>query len=216
MEGGYRKASCTLLTGGAGTGKTTFACSFAHNVTAQGERVLYLDFEESWEALTATMQSPGINLQGALDSGLLHFISSLPESQGIEDHLIQAFAAIEEFQPDFLIVDAISACRRMGADQAAFDYLLRLIDICKQRGITTLLTNLTANTAEADEITGIDLSSVIDTVLILRNRESAGTMQRELVILKSRGRNHSMRVHNFAITSQGIEISIQGAQPHDV
>ncbi len=162
------------------------------------------------------MQSPGINLQGALDSGLLHFISSLPESQGIEDHLIQAFAAIEEFQPDFLIVDAISACRRMGADQAAFDYLLRLIDICKQRGITTLLTNLTANTAEADEITGIDLSSVIDTVLILRNRESAGTMQRELVILKSRGRNHSMRVHNFAITSQGIEISIQGAQPHDV
>ena len=115
------------------------------------------------------MLSPGIDLQGAMDSQCLRFCSAMPESQGIEEHLIEAFRTIEDFQPQYLVLDAISACRRMGSERAAFDYLLRLIDHCKQRGITTLLTNLTDAVDARNEITGIDLSSVIDTVIILRN-----------------------------------------------
>ena len=206
IGGGFRRSSCTLISGGSGTGKTTFACSFVRSAISAGERIVYLDFEESWDALVSCMSSPGIDLTTVNETGRLRFISSMPESQGIEEHLIQAFGAIEEFKPDHLVLDAISACRRMGSEHAAFDYLLRLIDHCKQRGITTLLTNLTASSDPQDEITGIDLSSVIDTVIIVRNLESQGVYRRELGVLKSRGRSHSDRIHRFRITDQGIEI----------
>lgn len=207
LGGGYRRNSCTLLTGNSGTGKTTFACAFALSMVSLGERVLYLDFEESWDALVSCMLSPGLDLRPARDSGNLRFISNMPEAQGIEEHLIQAFRAIETFKPHHLIIDAISACRRMGSEHAAFDYLLRIIDHCKQRGITTLLTNLISAIDPGREITGIDLSSVIDTVIVLRNVEKQGRFVRDLGVLKSRGRAHSSRIHEFRITDNGIEIS---------
>jgi circadian clock protein KaiC len=206
LDGGYRRSSCALVTGSSGTGKTTLVCSFAAAAVSRNERVLYLNFEESWDALTSCMASPGIDMSAARKSGNLRFISAMPESQGIEDHLIQAFKAIEAFQPDHLIVDAISACRRMGSQHSSFDYLLRLINYCKVRGITTLLTNLATTDAE-NEITGIDLSSVIDTVIVVRNREKAGRYVREMGILKSRGRGHSSRIHEFQITTEGIRIT---------
>ena len=212
LGGGYRRNSCTLLTGNSGTGKTTFACAFALSMVSLGERILYLDFEESWDALVSCMLSPGLDLRPARDSGKLKFISHMPESQGIEEHLIQAFRAIEAFEPHHLIIDAISACRRMGSEHAAFDYLLRIIDHCKQRGITTLLTNLTSTMDPGREITGIDLSSVIDTVIVLRNIEKRGRFVRDLGVLKSRGRAHSSRIHAFRITHKGIEIEIGGKE----
>jgi circadian clock protein KaiC len=145
-------------------------------------------------------------MRPARDSGKLKFISHMPESQGIEEHLIQAFQVIEAFRPHHLIIDAISACRRMGSEHAAFDYLLRIIDHCKQKRITTLLTNLISTMDPGREITGIDLSSVIDTVIVLRNLENKGHFIRDLGILKSRGRAHSNRIHEFRITDSGIEI----------
>lgn len=215
-SGGYRRNSCTLITGTSGTGKTTFACSFTREATSRGERVFYLNFEESLDAMVSCMLGPGIDLRPALESGLLRFVSIMPESQGIEEHLIQAFGVISEFEPSFIVVDAISACRRMGSEQAAFDYMLRLIDHCKARGITSVLTNLTANSGEAMQITGMDLSSVIDMVVILRNIETSGSMERELLILKSRGRNHSNRVHRFGISSRGVEILGVGQESGNV
>lgn len=206
MGGGFRRCSCSLITGTSGTGKTTFACSFTRSATDHNERVFYLNFEESLEAMVSSMISAGIDLEPALESGHLRFVSSMPESQGIEEHLIQAFKVIEDFEPAFIVVDAISACRRMGSEEAAFDYLLRLIDWCKSRGITSLLTNLTTNTDIAPEITGIDLSSVIDTVIILRHVEVEREFRREMAILKSRGRKHSHKIHEFHISDQGIEL----------
>lgn len=207
LAGGFRRNSCTLISGSSGTGKTTFACSFVVSAISKGERLFYLDFEESWDALVSCMISPGIDLSKALDSGLLRFVSAMPESQGIEEHLIQAFREIERFKPKHLVLDAISACRRMGSTHAAFDYLLRIIDHCKQKGITALLTNLSGAPDAMDEITGIDLSSVIDSVIILRNVESQGRFVRQMAILKSRGRAHSSLVHEFLITNHGIMIA---------
>lgn len=207
VSGGYRRSSCTLITGSSGTGKTTFAASYVRSITAAGERLLYLDFEESWDALLSCMSSAGIDLRSARASGHLQFHSRMPESQGIEEHLMEAFRLIEAFEPQHLIVDAISACRRMGSAHAAFDYLLRLVGHCKERGMTSLLTNLTAASRDpVQELTGIDLSSVIDTVIVLRNIEVQGRYRRELIVLKSRGRAHSTRVHRFHITGDGIVI----------
>jgi circadian clock protein KaiC len=207
LDGGYRRSSCVLISGYSGTGKTTFACSFVASIIAQGERLLYLNFEESWDALVSCMISPGIDLQQSLASGNLRFVSTMPESQGIEEHLIQAFQEIEAFQPRHLVLDAISACRRMGSAHAAFDYLLRLMDHCKERGVTAVLTNLTASPEPVNEITGIDLSSVIDTVILLRNIEREGCFVRELAVLKSRGRAHSRLIHEFQITNRGVVIT---------
>lgn len=206
LGGGYRRGSCTLIAGTSGTGKTTFAASFTRNATANGERIFYLNFEESLEAMLSCMISLEIDLRPALESGNLRFVSAMPESQGIEEHLIQAFRVIEQFNPSFIVVDAISACQRMGSEHAAFDYLLRLIDHCKELGITTVLTNLTSNVKEALEITGMDLSSLIDTVIILRNVERDSKFVRELAILKSRGQSHSNKVHEFALSGQGINV----------
>jgi len=209
LGGGFRRYSCNLISGSSGTGKTTFVSSFVISATTKGQKVLYIDFEESWDALSSCMLSPGIDLQSAQDSGKLLFISSMPESKGIEEHLIEAFRAIEDFNPKHLIVDAISACDRMGTTHAAFDYLLRLINHCKTRGITTLLTNLTSQPDARNEITGIDLSSLIDTVILLRNLEKDGNYIRELGILKSRGRHHSSKIHEFHITDNGIKFDIK-------
>jgi circadian clock protein KaiC len=207
LGGGYYSNSCTLITGSSGTGKTTFACSFVQAAVHRRERVLYLDFEESWRALTSCMLGLNIDLRPAYESGILRFMSAMPESQGIEEHLIQAFRAIEEFQPKHLVVDAISACRRMGSSHNAFDYLIRLIDRCKRSGITTLLTNLTDIDRSEAEITGMDLSSLIDTVIMLNYFQDDGAYRRELVILKSRGRRHSHLAHGFHITDHGIDIA---------
>ncbi|HMV97687.1 MAG TPA: circadian clock protein KaiC [Anaerolineales bacterium] len=206
MGGGYLRASCNLVTGTSGTGKTTFAASFARTSTANGKRVFYINFEESPDSMVSCMLSPGIDLRPALESGFLRFLSVMPEAQGIEEHLIQAFRGIEELKPEIVIVDAISACRRMGSRNSAFDYLLRLIDHCKTIGITSLLTNLTDSIKETQEITGIDLSSMIDTVIILRNVEQNGQFQRELSVLKARGRLHSNKIHAFQISDHGVSV----------
>jgi circadian clock protein KaiC len=206
LGGGLRRCSCNLVSGTSGTGKTTVACTFARSVCEEGENLLYIDFEESEDAVISGMLSPGIDLRPAVESGHLRFLTVMPESLGVEEHLVRAFQAIEEFHPAFVVVDAISACQRMGSPRAAFDYLLRLIDYCKQRGITTLLTNLASNQTEDREITGIDLSSVIDTVILMRNVEHRGQMRRVLLVLKSRGRAHSSRCHTFEITNNGIRI----------
>jgi len=208
LTGGYRRGSCTLITGGSGTGKTTFLSSFALSAAQSGETVLYLDFEESRDALFTCMLSPGLDLRPAWESGKLCFLSAMPESKGIEKHLIQAFRAIEDHKPGHLVVDAISASRRMGSEGSAFDYLLRLINHCKQLGVTTLLANLSSAESAGREITGVDLSSVIDTVIMLRHVEVHGRYVRELGVLKSRGRSHSHRVHRFRITDEGISIGV--------
>lgn len=180
-------------------------------MTSNGDKVLYIDFEESWDALVSCMLSTNLDLRPAREAGKLEFLSLMPESQGIEEHLIQVFRLIESFKPDHLILDAISACRRMGSANAAFDYLLRLINYCKQLGITTLLTNLTS-AYDNHEVTGIDLSSVIDTVLVLTNMQSNGRFKRELTALKSRGRAHSSRIHEFKITNSGVIIDWEEEQ----
>jgi len=216
MNGGYLLASCSLISGASGTGKTTIAAHFANESTKNGKRVFYINFEESPNSMLACILSSGINLQPALDSGALHFLSTMPESQGIEEHLIQAFRHIENFKPDIVIVDAISACRRMGSQNAAFDYLLRLIDHCKRKGITSLLTNLTEGGSELQEITGLDLSSMIDTVVILRHTEHNNRFHRNLYILKMRGSVHSQLVHEFEITNKGVAILASNMEANHV
>lgn len=205
LGGGYRYASSVLISGSSGTGKTTLAATFARTVTDNGERVLYISFEESAEALFSTMLSVGIDLRAAMDAGSLRVMTAMPESIGAEEHLIRILAAVEAFHPKHIIVDAVSASVRFGSDKAAFDFQIRLAIKCKEIGVTCIYTNQVAPGA-AQSTSGSSVS-LVDTVLLLEQTWRGGEHVRRLLVLKSRGTRHSSRFHSFEITDDGIRVS---------
>ncbi|MFO8013736.1 MAG: circadian clock protein KaiC [Phycisphaerae bacterium] len=210
LGGGYFAGSCILLAGPSGAGKTTLACTFVRDACRRGERVLYVDFEESAEALVDEMQSTGIDLRPALEDGTLRVLVAMPESAGIEQHLLDILDAIESFSPRHLVVDAISACRRMGSEPAAFDFLVRLLTACKVRGITVFYTNQVAELEQTTQISGSGISSLVDVLLAMQYVDDGERLRRRLVVIKSRGTKHSMRYHDFTIGDCGI--ALDGAE----
>ncbi|RPJ20032.1 MAG: circadian clock protein KaiC, partial [Planctomycetaceae bacterium] len=160
LKGGYRRASCILVAGTSGTGKTTLASTFVHAACRRGQKVLCLSFEESREAMVSGMLSAGIDLRPALRNRRLLVQTALPEAMGSDGHLIRALQAIDTFKPEHVILDAVSACVRMGSERAAFDYLMRLVSVIKELGITCILTNQISGLAGTDEeLSGIGFSS---------------------------------------------------------
>ncbi len=206
ISGGFRRASSILVTGSTGTGKTTLCSAFTKTACARGEKVLYVNFEESEAALVSAMFSSGTDLSPALASGTLQLLTAMPEAMGAEHHLVRALMAIKQLQPSCVVLESASACKRMGTEQAAFEYMMRMINTCKEMGITIITTNQTSGFQNLDEISGIGISSLIDTVIQLRLVEDNGALQGKLLVVKSRGSSHSHCYHDFLISAGGIEI----------
>ncbi len=212
LGGGYRRASSVLLAGASGTGKTTIANTFVKAACDRGEKVLYLGFEESEEAMVATMLSPGIDLRPPIKAGRLKIVTAMPEAFGTEKHLVRAFKMIDEFKPDHVIVDAISSFKRMGSDRAAFEFSMRLVNWCKDKGITVILVDQSSGGSEDRvAISGLGISSTIDAILWLRFVEAGNKLKRVLLVIKSRGSKHSSQYHDFRITDHGIELPEESA-----
>jgi len=206
LDGGYRRASTILISGTGGTGKTTLANTFVAAACERGEKVLYINFEESQEAMVSGMLSAGIDLRPALRDGKLRLMTTVPEAMGAEEHLFQAVRAIEAFRPDHVVLEAMSSCNRMGTKQAAYEYLVRLVNTCKEKGLMMILTNQTAGFKNENEITGMDMSSIIDTVIFVRFIDIGGEINRMLMILKSRGQKSVNQYREFLITDHGIDV----------
>ncbi|SCZ62892.1 circadian clock protein KaiC [Thiohalomonas denitrificans] len=204
LGGGVRQGSCALISGASGTGKSTFASTYAQSACERGEGVLYLNFEESANNFIALMRSTGLYLQPVVDTGLLRIFAQAPEAAGTEEHLHRAIKLLKSFEPRHLIIDAISACKRMGSESAAFSYLLRLLTYCRERGITALLTNQVAGIHETHEMGGIGFSSLIDTIVYLDYVHIGGEVNRTLLVAKSRGSPHSNQYREFVISDRGI------------
>jgi circadian clock protein KaiC len=209
VDGGLFRGSSILLGGSSGTGKTLLSCSLAVAAAARGERVLFVSFEESIESLTKSVRSAGLDLAAAVGSGNLRFISAIPESMGVEEHLWRIFQAMQECEPHHVVVDAISACQRMGSEEAAFDFLVRLLTHCKARGTTCVYLNQTDPQRSVEQISGVGISSLIDTLLVLRQDwPGAGGHERNLLIVKMRGSRHAHSWSRFAITDAGISVGL--------
>jgi circadian clock protein KaiC len=206
LNGGYRRASCVLFAGLPGAGKTMLASTFANAACGRDERVLYVGYEESEAEMIGNLQGVGLHLRPHVESNRLQFLTVMPEAMGPEEHLMRVMMRIDTFDPHHLIVDAISACVRMGGKQAAFDFLVRLINACKERGITVILLNQLSGVTSHMEISGNDVSSIIDTVLFLSYVEGAGEINRIIQVLKARGSGHSNQRQEFVITGDGIGI----------
>jgi len=206
LGGGYRRGACILIAGMPGTGKTLMASSFADAICKKGESVLYIGFEESEDAMVANVLSAGVSVKKHIDSGRLRFLTNYPEAMGVEEHYIRALEQIDSSGAKHVIVDAISACYRMGGNQASFEYLMRLLNLCKEKGLTTLFLNQLSGTNSYLEISGNEISSMIDTAILLTYKFNPGETNRILEVLKSRGSYHSNQKWEYLITDDGIRI----------
>ncbi len=202
---GYFRCSTVLVSGTAGTGKTSIAAQFVEAACKRGERVLFFTFEESPAQLTRNMRSIGINLEPWAKKGLLRFHATRPTVYGLETHLTTIIKLIGKFAPDIVILDPINAFV-LGDNQSDVKaMLLRLVDFLKMKRITAFFTNLTSS-GENIEITDVYISSLIDTWLLLRDIEIGGERNRGLYVLKSRGMAHSNQIREFKLTDHGIEL----------
>lgn len=202
---GYFQGSTILVSGTAGTGKTSVASQLVEAACKRGERVLFFTYEESPGQLVRNMHSIGINLETWVGKGLLQFHATHPTLYGLETHLTTCIKLINSFDPKIVVLDPINAFV-IGENQTEVKtMLLRLVDFLKMKGITAFFTNLTAETNNL-EITDIYISSLIDTWLLLRDIEIGGERNRALYVLKSRGMAHSNQIREFKLTDHGIEL----------
>jgi circadian clock protein KaiC len=198
---GFYRGSTILVSGTAGTGKTSLAATFADAACRRGERCLYFSFEESPSQIIRNMGSIGMDLARWVKKGLLKFHSARPSLYGLEMHLVTFHRVIEEFNPQVFIVDPISNLSGAGTAAEVKSILTRLIDYLKMKKISTFLTDLT-HFGGSLEHTSEEISSLIDTWLLLRDIELNGERNRGLYILKSRGMAH--QIQEFLLTNQGI------------
>ena len=205
LGGGFRRASCILIAGLPGVGKTILAATFTNATCKRGEKVLYVGFEESEQALVGNVKSAGVLLDELRNNNTLFFLTRFPEEMGAEEHFILLKKHISKVQPQHIIIDAISATSRMGGRQASYEYLMRVLNLSKELKITTLFLNqLTGNTGFV-EISGIDISSMVDTAIFLNYIEYSGETNRLVHILKSRGSKHTNQKREYVITDNGIQ-----------
>ncbi len=202
---GYFQGSSVLVSGTAGTGKSSLAAHFAAAACQRGEHTLYFAFEESPSQIKRNMLSIGIDLQKWEKVGFLQFQANRPTFAGLEMHLTMMHKAINAFKPKVVIVDPLNSFVIGGNATEVKAMLMRLVDFLKMKQITGLFTNLTAG-GGALEQTDIAISSLIDTWLLLRDIEIGGERNRGLYILKSRGMAHSNQIREFLITDHGIEL----------
>jgi circadian clock protein KaiC len=206
LTGGFQQGFSILISGPTGSGKTTLAATFAQKACSLGDNVLYISFEESQDAIVAAMLSPGINLRPCLRQGKLEFYTIMPEALVPEEHLYCILQKTEQIQPMHIIIDAISACIRMSTEEAAFNFVVRLIDACRQRNITIIMTNQLEADGRHSKFSGIGVSSIIDTLITFKYVEIERKMRRSLIVMKSRGTHHSEWHHWYLITDEGIRI----------
>jgi circadian clock protein KaiC len=205
-SGGWYRGTSVLLTGTAGTAKTTLAASFAVETCRRGERCLYFAFEESPAQLLRNMRSVGLDLQPYVDQGLLRIEASRPTLNGLERHLVTLHQLINQLRPTAVVIDPISNLVSVGSASEVRSMLTRMIDFLKVNNVTALFTALVSGRYRQLEFTEEGVSSLVDTWISVRDLEGIGERNRGLSILKARGMAHSNQVREFVLTSHGLQL----------
>jgi circadian clock protein KaiC len=202
LSGGLFRGSTLLVSGTAGTGKTSLGAHMLDAACARGELALLVLFEESPDQFLRNMRSLGLDLQRWVDAGLLRIWAARPSELGLETHLAVLARLIEDETPSVAVLDGIATIGHGILAAEATSMVARKIDMLKSREITTLVTAL----GHGEEMGTEALSSLVDTWLLLRNVETDGERNRLLFVLKSRGTAHSNQVREFVLTSHGVEL----------
>jgi len=207
---GFYRGSTVLLSGTAGTGKTSLAASFANAACARGERCLYFLLEESPRQMIRNMRSIGLDLGQWVEAELLQMHADRPSRFGLEAHLAAMYRAIEVTRPQVVVVDSITDLLSAGELNSVRAMLVRLIDHLKTQAVTAMFTSLTPADGEVGD-THAGVSSLIDAWVLMTLERSGGTRQRRIGVLKSRGMPHSNRVYEFTLTDHGFKVPGSGA-----
>lgn len=202
---GFFQGSSILVSGTAGTGKTSIAACFANEVCNNKNKCLYFAFEESPKQILRNMKSINLDLQKHIDNGLLEFHASRPTIYGLEMHLVAIYKIIKRFKPAAVILDPITNLITVGSVSEVKSMLIRLIDFLQDEQITVMFTALGLNTVVSEQ-TDEGVSSLVDAWLLVRDIESNGERNRGLYIMKSRGMSHSNQVREFTITDKGLSL----------
>jgi circadian clock protein KaiC len=203
---GFYRGSSILISGTAGSGKSSLAAQIAEAACSRGERVVYFAFEESPQQIIRNMRSIGVDLGKGTKKGLLEIRASRPSHYGLEMHLAIMHKVIEEWHPAIVVMDPINNLVAVGSSAEVNAMLTRFIDFLKARGITGVFTSLTAAGSKSLEETDLGMSSLMDTWILLRDIEYNGERSRGIYILKSRGMSHSNQIREFLITRNGIDL----------
>jgi circadian clock protein KaiC len=202
---GLFRGSSVLISGTAGTGKSTIAAQFCAAACRRGERALYFAFEESESQIIRNMRSVGIDLQHWVDAGLLHFRCVRPSLLGLEAHLAAMQDLVSDFGPDVVVMDPISDLLHSGDGEEVFEMLTREVDYLKSSGVTALFTSL--NVVRDSENSEQQIGSLIDTWVMAKLEEGDGSRHRVIYVLKSRGMAHSHEIREFALSHEGLEVT---------
>lgn len=203
--GGFYRSSTILLTGSAGTGKSSIAGHFISEAGRRGERSLYVALEESQSEIVRNTRSIGIDMAPLIRNDMLRFHVARPTAYGLEMHLASIHQAAIAYKPSVMVVDSVTSLMSMGAGSEVTSMIVRLIDFLKMSGITLVMTALVESTHDAST-TGVNVSSLVDVWLTLGNRDIDGARMRTLAIVKARGMGHSNRTHELTISKRGVEI----------
>jgi circadian clock protein KaiC len=206
---GFYRGSSILVSGTAGTGKTSLAAHFVAGACERGERCLYFAFEESRSQIVRNMRSIGIDLEPWEREGLLMFHAARPTAYGLETHLATMQKLIDEFGPSVAVVDPVTNLTSMGDTSEVHAALIRLIDFLKNEEITSLFTSLSQISTGLEQ-TVIGISSLMDTWILLRDIELSGERNRGIYVLKSRGMAHSNQIREFRLTENGVVLTDVG------
>jgi circadian clock protein KaiC len=202
---GFYRGSSVLVSGTAGTGKTSIAAHFADAACARGGKCLYFAFEESESQIVRNMQSIGLDLDRWIKRGLLRFHAARPTAFGLEMHLVSMHKTINELGPSTVIVDPVTNLVSIGDPDEVKMLLMRLVDLLKQHRVTSLFTSLVTG-GEDPEGTSVGVSSLMDSWILVRDIETEGERNRGLYVIKSRGMAHSNQVREFLLTDHGVEL----------
>ena len=198
---GYFRGSSILVSGTAGTGKSSIGATFVDAACRRGERALYFLFEESQNQIVRNMNSIGLDLEPWIKKGLLQFHASRPSIYGLEMHLLTIYDAVKKFKPRVVVMDPVTNLVTVGTEIEVRSMLTRLIDFFKTEQVTALFPSLTTGESSPSEIA---ISSLMDVWILLRNIESGGERNRGLYILKSRGMDHSNQIREVLLSNHGI------------
>lgn len=204
--GGFFRDSILLASGPTGTGKTLMATEFMAGGVAQGERCLFFAFEESREQLYRNAKSWGMDLPSMESKGLLQVISAYPESESLEDHLISIKQAIADFQPHRVAVDSLSALERIATFRSFREFVIGLTSHIKHQEIAGFFTATTSLLLGGDTITDQHISTITDSIILLRYVEMYGEIRRGIAVLKMRGSPHDKNIREFMVDNSGLKI----------
>lgn len=204
--GGLFRNSVVLLTGATGCGKTLMATHFIRGGNTEGDRTLFLAFEESREQLSRNAEGWGVDFAAMERRDMLRIECAYPERHGLEDHLISIKKMIETYRPTRMVVDSLSALERVGTRNSYREFVVGLTAFVKQHEVLALVTAITPALLGGTSVTEAHISTVTDTIIMLRYVESAGIMRRGMTVLKMRGSLHDKHIREFTIDGSGMHI----------